>query len=194
MSAHRLCQRPLPAARRRAASISRIAATSSPTASTRSARCGAAASSTSAATWPGSTARSTELRIAHADAAGRAQRRAARDGAPQPRARRPRLSAGDARRRPARPCVSRRRHGARASWSPPRSLDLASRARSAAANGIAVITVPDNRWERVDIKSVSLLPNVLAKQAAREQPAPTKPGSSTPTASSPKARRPTPGS
>ncbi len=31
------------------------------------------------------------------------------------------------------------------------------------------MTVPDNRWERVDIKSVSLLPNVLAKQAAREQ-------------------------
>ena len=38
-----------------------------------------------------------------------------------------------------------------------------------AADGIAVITVPDNRWARVDIKSVSLLPNVLAKQAAREQ-------------------------
>ena len=38
-----------------------------------------------------------------------------------------------------------------------------------AADGIAVITVPDNRWERVDIKSVSLLPNVLAKQTAREQ-------------------------
>jgi D-alanine transaminase len=38
-----------------------------------------------------------------------------------------------------------------------------------ATDGIAVITVPDNRWERVDIKSVSLLPNVLAKQAAREQ-------------------------
>jgi D-alanine transaminase len=37
-----------------------------------------------------------------------------------------------------------------------------------AADGIAVITVPDIRWERVDIKSVSLLPNVLAKQAARE--------------------------
>src|SRR5699024_2067777 len=31
------------------------------------------------------------------------------------------------------------------------------------------ISVPENRWERVDIKSVSLLPNVLAKQAAREQ-------------------------
>ena len=29
--------------------------------------------------------------------------------------------------------------------------------------------MPENRWERVDIKSVSLLPNVLAKQAAREQ-------------------------
>ncbi len=37
-----------------------------------------------------------------------------------------------------------------------------------AAEGISVITLPDNRWERVDIKSISLLPNVLAKQAARE--------------------------
>lgn len=38
-----------------------------------------------------------------------------------------------------------------------------------AADGIAVVTVPDLRWKRVDIKSVALLPNVLAKQAAREQ-------------------------
>jgi D-alanine transaminase len=38
-----------------------------------------------------------------------------------------------------------------------------------AAEGIAVVTVPDIRWQRVDIKSVALLPNVLAKQAAREQ-------------------------
>ena len=37
-----------------------------------------------------------------------------------------------------------------------------------AAEGIPVISLPDNRWERVDIKSVGLLPNVLAKQAARE--------------------------
>ncbi len=37
-----------------------------------------------------------------------------------------------------------------------------------AEEGVAVITVPDNRWGRVDIKSVSLLPNVLAKQEARE--------------------------
>jgi D-alanine transaminase len=48
-----------------------------------------------------------------------------------------------------------------------RSLDPA-RGERTAAEGIAVITVPDNRWARVDIKSVSLLPNVLAKQAARE--------------------------
>lgn len=38
-----------------------------------------------------------------------------------------------------------------------------------AAEGIAVITLPDNRWDRVDIKSIALLPNVLAKQAAKEQ-------------------------
>ena len=34
--------------------------------------------------------------------------------------------------------------------------------------GVPVITLPDNRWERVDIKTVGLLPNALAKQAARE--------------------------
>ena len=33
----------------------------------------------------------------------------------------------------------------------------------------AVITRPDERWARCDIKSVNLLPNVLARQAAREQ-------------------------
>jgi D-alanine transaminase len=38
-----------------------------------------------------------------------------------------------------------------------------------AAEGVSVVTVPDIRWGRVDIKSVALLPNVLAKQAAREQ-------------------------
>jgi len=48
-----------------------------------------------------------------------------------------------------------------------RSLDRAANERIA-AEGISVITVPENRWPRVDIKSVSLLPNVLAKQAARE--------------------------
>jgi len=38
-----------------------------------------------------------------------------------------------------------------------------------AFDGIKVVTFPENRWPRVDIKSTSLLPNVLAKQAAREQ-------------------------
>ena len=38
-----------------------------------------------------------------------------------------------------------------------------------AAAGIAVVTEPDLRWSRVDIKSVALLPNVLAKQAARDK-------------------------
>jgi D-alanine transaminase len=36
-------------------------------------------------------------------------------------------------------------------------------------NGIKAITIPENRWERVDIKTVGLLPNVLARQIAREQ-------------------------
>ena len=34
--------------------------------------------------------------------------------------------------------------------------------------GVAVKSHPDIRWERCDIKTVALLPNVLAKQAARE--------------------------
>lgn len=38
-----------------------------------------------------------------------------------------------------------------------------------AETGVAAVTLPDQRWGRCDIKSVSLLPNVLAKQAAREQ-------------------------
>jgi D-alanine transaminase len=49
-----------------------------------------------------------------------------------------------------------------------RNLNAAAAERMA-TEGISVISVPENRWERVDIKSVSLLPNVLAKQAAREQ-------------------------
>lgn len=37
-----------------------------------------------------------------------------------------------------------------------------------AETGIKVVTTPDNRWDRVDIKSVGLLPNVLAKQRAKD--------------------------
>jgi D-alanine transaminase len=35
--------------------------------------------------------------------------------------------------------------------------------------GVAVISQPDIRWQRCDIKSISLLPNVLVKQAARSR-------------------------
>ena len=49
-----------------------------------------------------------------------------------------------------------------------RNNDL-ERLEQIAAEGVSVITVPDLRWKRVDIKSVALLPNVLAKQTAREQ-------------------------
>jgi D-alanine transaminase len=38
----------------------------------------------------------------------------------------------------------------------------------AAETGVAVVTVPDLRWKRRDIKSVALLAQVLAKQAAAE--------------------------
>jgi D-alanine transaminase len=37
-----------------------------------------------------------------------------------------------------------------------------------AGQGVGVLTQPDIRWGRCDIKTVGLLPNVLAKQAARE--------------------------
>ncbi|MFC4351401.1 D-amino-acid transaminase [Fodinicurvata halophila] len=36
-------------------------------------------------------------------------------------------------------------------------------------DGVAVKTVPDIRWRRRDIKSISLLPNCMAKQAAVEE-------------------------
>lgn len=36
------------------------------------------------------------------------------------------------------------------------------------ATGIKAITVEDNRWGRVDIKTVGLLPNVLARQRAKD--------------------------
>jgi D-alanine transaminase len=70
--------------------------------------------------------------------------------------------------------VARRDHAFPAADTPPalvvtaKNLDPSRNARIA-REGMAVVTVPDNRWARVDIKSVSLLPNVLAKQAAREQ-------------------------
>jgi D-alanine transaminase len=70
--------------------------------------------------------------------------------------------------------VARRDHAFPPSGTAPavvvtaRSLDGAGN-EAMAAKGVAVVTVPDNRWARVDIKSIALLPNVLAKQVAREQ-------------------------
>lgn len=39
-------------------------------------------------------------------------------------------------------------------------------ARDVWEQGFDAVTVPDNRWSRLDIKSIALLPNVLAQQAA----------------------------
>ena len=39
-------------------------------------------------------------------------------------------------------------------------------ARATWARGFRAITAPDRRWARIDIKSIALLPNVLAMQAA----------------------------
>jgi D-alanine transaminase len=70
--------------------------------------------------------------------------------------------------------VARRDHAFPPSGTAPavvvtaRSLDGAGN-EAMAEKGVAVVTVPDNRWGRPDIKSISLLPNVLAKQVAREQ-------------------------
>lgn len=36
-----------------------------------------------------------------------------------------------------------------------------------AAKGVGVVTTPENRWGRCDIKTVGLLPNAMAKQKAR---------------------------
>jgi D-alanine transaminase len=70
--------------------------------------------------------------------------------------------------------VARREHAFPAEGTRPglvvtaRSRDR-EKAERAAAAGISVVTVADNRWERVDIKTVALVPNVLARQVAREQ-------------------------
>lgn len=49
-----------------------------------------------------------------------------------------------------------------------RSVDPAI-GETLACKGIAVVTTPDIRWHRVDIKTISLLPNVLARQTAKER-------------------------
>jgi D-alanine transaminase len=70
--------------------------------------------------------------------------------------------------------VAKRDHVFPSADTPPSIVITAKRtdpqaSAARAAKGIKVITVPENRWERVDIKSVGLLPNVLARQQAKEQ-------------------------
>lgn len=48
-----------------------------------------------------------------------------------------------------------------------KQLNMA-RIEATVSRGVLAITLPDERWGRCDIKSVGLLPNILAKQAARE--------------------------
>ena len=64
-----------------------------------------------------------------------------------------------------------RTHGFPPVGTPPTVYAAAARyipQRDQANEGIAVILVPDLRWARCDIKSVALLPNVLARQRAIE--------------------------
>jgi D-alanine transaminase len=49
-----------------------------------------------------------------------------------------------------------------------RSLDRA-KIEVNARDGIAVVTAPDDRWGRVDIKTIGLLPNVLAREMAKNE-------------------------
>jgi D-alanine transaminase len=70
--------------------------------------------------------------------------------------------------------TARRDHPFPAQGTPP-SVVITSKSISplktdaTAANGVAVITTPDIRWGRCDIKTVGLLANVLAKQEARDR-------------------------
>ncbi|PST24615.1 D-amino-acid transaminase [Mesorhizobium plurifarium] len=69
--------------------------------------------------------------------------------------------------------VARRDHVFPDSDTPPSIVVTAKRTDPRAvarknAEGVSAITVPENRWDRVDIKSVGLLPNVLARQSAKE--------------------------
>lgn len=69
--------------------------------------------------------------------------------------------------------VARRNHFFPSRETPPALVLTArrfslSQSDAKAAKGIGVITHPDIRWGRVDIKTVGLLPNVLARQAAEE--------------------------
>ena len=82
-----------------------------------------------------------------------------------PAVRRPgRLPAGHARRRQARPRVSRER-GADGVHD---EQSAATPSREQVERGVAVVTAEDNRWLRCDLKTTSLLGNVLMRQLAAD--------------------------
>jgi D-alanine transaminase len=69
--------------------------------------------------------------------------------------------------------VARRDHAFPAADTPPALVVTIKRIAPYPADvdrwGAAAVTAPDLRWARCDIKTINLLPNCLARQAAREQ-------------------------
>ncbi len=69
--------------------------------------------------------------------------------------------------------VARRDHGFPAGLAPTLTVTAKSLdprvGEAKAARGVKVVTLADQRWARPDIKSLQLLPNALAKQAARDE-------------------------
>ncbi|MCC3263389.1 aminotransferase class IV, partial [Paenibacillus polymyxa] len=59
------------------------------------------------------------------------------------------------------PAVTHTVFGMIAAWSPPTAAQR--------AQGLSAISIPDERWLHCEIKSVSLLGNVLAKQQAVDE-------------------------
>ena len=110
----------------------------------------------------------TELGIPQPMARGRLVARDARDHPAQPRARRPRLSAGVARRRARAISCSRPMTSSRPScaWRAAYRLPGSRRPPLPASPSRPC---PTSRWARCDIKTVMLLPASLAKEAARRR-------------------------
>ena len=109
----------------------------------------------------------SELRMAHADGFALTRRDPEGNGPAEPREERHRLSSSHARCRAARFRLSRRRMLRQALFAWRARLSRAKGEKKAAA-GISVITLPDIRWTRVDIKTTGLLAQSLARQQAKD--------------------------